>query len=90
VDGVPTVYVMEYLDLSTWQKSYQFFNSTKAQVVDPKLRTALNTLSICSNSKICSWGSLNQCDRRTSGSLILTEQWEEEQAYYPAEWNTDI
>jgi len=39
---------------------------------------------------MCSQGSLNQCGRKTSGSLILTEQWEKGQAYYPTEQNTDI
>jgi len=44
VDGAPTAYVMEYLDPSTWQTLYQFFDSTKAKVVDLQPRTALNTI----------------------------------------------
>jgi len=44
VDGAPTAYVMEYLDTSTWQTLYQFFDSTKAKVVDLQPRTALNTI----------------------------------------------
>jgi len=35
---------MEYLDPSTWQTLYQFFDSTKAKVVDLQPRTALNTI----------------------------------------------
>ena len=46
----PTAYVMEYLDPSTWQTLYPF-DSTKAKVVDPKLRTALNTVTKTLESK---------------------------------------
>ena len=41
---------MEYLDPSTWQTLYPF-DSTKAKVVDPKLRTALNTVTKTLESK---------------------------------------
>ena len=41
---------MEYLDLSTWQTLYPF-DSTKAKVVDPKLRTDLNTVTKTLESK---------------------------------------
>ena len=44
VDSAPTAYVMEHLDPSTWQTLYPF-DSTKAKIVDPKLRTALNTIT---------------------------------------------
>ena len=44
VDSAPTAYVMEHLDPSTWQTLYPF-DSTKAKVVDPKLRTTLNTIT---------------------------------------------
>ena len=46
----PTAYVMEYLDPSTWQTLYPF-DSTKAKVVDPKLRTDLNTITKTLESK---------------------------------------
>ena len=89
VDGAPTAYVMEYLDPSTRQKpNFSIPPRLKSWILNCEWLSI--PLSIRSNPKICSRGSLNQCDRRTSGSLILTEQWEEGQAYYPAEWNTDI
>ena len=50
VDSAPTAYVMEHLDPSTWQTLYPF-DSTKAKVVDPKLRTALNTITKTLESK---------------------------------------
>ena len=87
VDGAPTAYVMEYLDPSARQKNTSF-SIPKLWILN---RERLSVpLSRRSNPKICSRGSLNRCDRRTSESLILTEQWEEGQACYPAERNTDI
>ena len=50
MDSAPTAYVMEHLDPSTWQTLYPF-DSTKAKVVDPKLRTALNTVTKTLESK---------------------------------------
>ena len=50
VDSAPIAYVMEYLDPSTWQTLYQF-DSTKAKVQDPKLQTALNTITKTLESK---------------------------------------
>jgi len=44
VDGAPTAYAMEYLDPSTWQTLYKFYDSTRAKVVDPQPRTAPNTI----------------------------------------------
>ena len=75
VGSAPTAYVMEYLDPSTWQTLYQF-DSTKAKVVDPKLRTALNAITKTLESKKMFTGIFEPMSQRnlwTSGSSILTE-----------------
>ena len=91
VDSAPTAYVMEYLDPSTWQTLYQF-DSTKTKVVDPKLWTALNTITKTLQSKKCSWGSSNRCHRGTCGPQghRFWLRGEAGQACHPAEQYTDI
>ena len=100
VDGAPTAYVMEYLDLPTWQTLYHFFESDTTAVDLTQLQEAVESIFKTLDSRGYVHGDL-----RTNNIVIQTDVIEKcvdikvidfdwagkaGEVCYPAERNTDI
>ena len=100
VDGAPTAYVMEYLDPSSWQTLYEFFESDTTAVDATQLQEAVESILKMLDSKDFVHGDL-----RTNNIMIRTDVIEKcvdvkvidfdwagkaGEVCYPAERNTDI
>jgi len=100
VDGAPTAYVMEYLDPSSWQPLYEFFESDTTAIDATELLEAVESILKMLDSKDFVHGDL-----RTNNIMIRTDVIEKcvdvkvidfdwagkaGEVCYPAERNTDI
>ena len=97
VDGAPTAYIMEYLDLSAWKTLHQFLMSNAAALSHGPLEKALQN--------IVDWLKDIHGDLRTNNIMIQKDSpcespdlrvvdfdWagKKDQVRYPADWNTNI
>jgi len=69
VDGAPTAYVMEYLDPSSWQPLYEFFESDTTAIDATELLEAVESILKMLDSKDYVHGDL-----RTNNIMIRTDE----------------